>query len=163
MVECYVGLGSNQGDSAGLIRQALNELGNIPETNLVSISSLYNSAPVGPQDQPDFCNAVAALESKLAPDSLLSELQAIEEKYGRVRNGQRWGPRTLDLDLLMYGDQVIQTVRLTVPHREIVNRGFVLVPLLELNPEVQIPGMGVASEFLQKLDTSDIKKLTVHE
>ena len=133
-MQSYIGLGSNLDNPAWQLDTALRSLDQIPDTRLVKNSLFYRSAPLGPSDQPDFINAVALLDSDLAPGQLLAWLQSIENSQGRVRNGQRWGPRTLDLDLLLYGRHVIDEADLKVPHPGIRYRNFVLVPLLELAP-----------------------------
>ena len=118
---------------------------------------------MGPQDQPDFVNAVAALESSLSARALLARLQTIEDEQGRVRGGQRWGPRTLDLDLLLHGDEVIAEAELTVPHPGLAHRLFVLLPLLELAPEIEIPGQGPAAALLESAGAEGVTKLATHE
>lgn len=136
---CYIGLGSNLGGSEKTIQSALTALKNHPATSLLNSSSLYGSKPHGPQDQPDYVNAVAEIETDLKPHPLLDVLQEIENNHNRIRTEQRWGPRTLDLDLLLYGDKVIDTDRLTVPHPRIGDRSFVLYPLAEINPGLKFP------------------------
>ena len=139
-VTVYIGLGSNLDEPIDQVRRALGELGQLPESRLLARSSLYRSRPMGPMGQPDYVNAVAALATTLAPLDLLDELQGIEVRHGRVRAGERWGPRSLDLDLLLYGDQVIDNDRLTVPHYGLRQRAFVLQPLREIAPDVRLPG-----------------------
>ncbi|MDC8805327.1 2-amino-4-hydroxy-6-hydroxymethyldihydropteridine diphosphokinase [Halomonas pacifica] len=134
----YIGLGSNQEHPREQVTQAIDALGHLPLTRLTGASRLYASAPVGPQDQPDFVNAVAELATRLSPLALLDQLQALEQRHGR-RRLRHWGPRTLDLDLLLYDDVVIDSPRLRVPHPEMANRGFVLVPLAELAPTLCLP------------------------
>ncbi len=146
-VVAYIGLGSNLADPPQQLRQALAALNQLPTSRLLCHSSLYRSAPMGPADQPDYVNAVAALETALAPLQLLDELQAIEARQGRVR-AERWGPRTLDLDLLLYSDTLIDHPRLQVPHPGIPAREFVLYPLAEIAPELQLPGLGALTELL---------------
>ncbi|MCE8017495.1 2-amino-4-hydroxy-6-hydroxymethyldihydropteridine diphosphokinase [Halomonas sp. MCCC 1A17488] len=136
--EVYVGLGSNLDDPIDQVRRALDELDSLPLTRRVAASRLYASRPVGPQDQPDFVNAVAHLHTRLSPLALLDQLQALEQRHRRIRE-RRWGPRTLDLDLLLYGDETLALPRLQVPHREMTSRAFVLLPLLELAPHLQLP------------------------
>lgn len=138
-VAAFIGLGSNLDDPAGHICQALEALAELPDTRLAAHSSLYRSPPMGPPDQPDYINAVAELHTALAPEHLLDHLHAIEQQHGRERT-EHWGPRTLDLDLLLYGDQKINTSRLTVPHAGMRERAFVLYPLQEIAPEVMLPG-----------------------
>jgi 2-amino-4-hydroxy-6-hydroxymethyldihydropteridine diphosphokinase len=147
MVIVYVGLGSNLENPRKQIETALVELAQLSNSHLDSVSSLYRSQPVGPQDQPDFVNAVAKLSIGLEAEALLDSLQQLEQRHHRIRE-VRWGPRSLDLDLLLYGDQVINTSRLQVPHPEIINRNFVLAPLKEIAPEdLVIPGIGALQDF----------------
>jgi 2-amino-4-hydroxy-6-hydroxymethyldihydropteridine diphosphokinase len=132
----YIGLGSNLGDSRQILTEAVQKLATL---GAVSTSKLYQSPPMGPQDQPHYFNAVARLETDLAALVLLDQLQQFEQDAGRVRL-RRWGERTLDLDLLLYGDEQIQHERLTVPHVGILERDFVVIPLLDLNPNLHIQG-----------------------
>ncbi len=134
----YIGLGSNLGRPVEQVSSALVELAELAECELVAASSLYRSAPVGPQDQPDYINAVVALRSRLNPLELLKALQAIEQAHERVRL-ERWGPRTLDLDLLLYDGLRIGSEVLSVPHPELYRRNFVLIPLLEIAPDLVMP------------------------
>lgn len=139
---CYIGLGANLATPEQAITSALNALAQHPHISAVQCSSLYQSKPMGPQDQPDYTNAVATLQSELAPLDLLDLLQQIENQHGRVRN-QHWGPRTLDLDiLLLYQNNApltIQTPRLSVPHPGLELREFVLIPLAEIAPTLDLP------------------------
>lgn len=136
-VVAYIGLGSNLDNPECHLRQACVDLANIPSTQLQQVSSFYRSVPLGPP-QPDYINAVVALITRLSPQDLLANLQAIEQRHGRVRE-QHWGPRTLDLDLLLYGHQVIASSDLTVPHPGLLERNFVLIPLFEIAPRLQLP------------------------
>lgn len=140
----YIGLGGNLGDAAGTLRAALDALHALPRTRLLRASRLYLTPAWGRRDQPDFINAAAALETRLAPRELLDALLGIERDFGRDRSdpGARWGPRTLDLDLLLYGDAAIDVPGLRVPHPHLHERAFVLVPLLEIAPDAVIPGRG---------------------
>jgi len=140
-VKTFVGLGSNLGEREAMIRLALDALAGLPETTLVRASSLYDTEPVGEVDQPNFLNAVAQLDTELTARQLLWNLLLIEKRLGRVRT-QRWGPRLIDLDLLLYGAQVIEESDLRVPHPEIARRSFVLVPLVELDPLLVHPVTG---------------------
>ncbi len=151
----YVGVGSNLGDPAARVRAAFGALAGLPQTQLIATSRLYRTAPFGPVPQGDFINAVAGLLTQLGAEDLLRQLRAIETAAGRVRE-QRWGPRTLDLDLLVYGDQRIDTPDLTVPHPGIAERGFVLAPLLDLAPTLEIPGMGRVETLHGRLQDSGI-------
>lgn len=137
----YIGLGSNLDDPQSQVTRAFTALGEIADTRLVLRSSLYRSSPMGPQDQPDFINAVAALLTQLSPEALLAELQRIERAQGRQRSGERWGPRSLDLDLLGFGWETRATADLTLPHPRIAERNFVLLPLTEIAPELSLPGL----------------------
>ena len=139
--QAWIGLGSNLADPLAQLRRALDELDHLPETRLLAASSIYRSPPMGPKDQPDYFNAVARLETGLAPQALLAELQAIERAHDRVRE-RRWGPRTLDLDILLYGGLIIDEPDLQVPHPGLHERAFVLYPLRELAPSLEIPGRG---------------------
>lgn len=143
----WVGLGSNLDDPAAHIKTAMEQLGRLPTTRCLRVSRLYHSAPVGPQDQPDFCNAVAELHTALAPLPLLSALLQIEQKHKRTRH-RRWGPRSLDLDLLLYENLMMNTATLQLPHPRMHERAFVLRPLAELEPGLEIPGQGPAGELL---------------
>lgn len=154
----YVGLGSNLGRPRRQIETAFTALAELPGSRLVGCSSLYASAPMGPADQPDYLNAVAAIRTRLAPLALLDALQAIESRQGRVRD-RRWGPRTLDLDLLLYGDQRIELPRLQVPHPGIGRRAFVLAPLVELAGEIQIPGQGSATTLLAACEDASLRQV----
>ncbi|RQW82408.1 MAG: 2-amino-4-hydroxy-6-hydroxymethyldihydropteridine diphosphokinase [Methylococcus sp.] len=147
-VRAYIGLGGNLDQPAARIRRARVALSVLPNTREAAFSSLYRSAPMGPSDQPDYVNAVMALDTGLEPLALLDHLQAIENAEGRVRMGERWGPRTLDLDLLLYGEDVIQHERLTVPHPGLHQREFVLYPLFEIAPDLKIPGWGALRDWV---------------
>ena len=148
----YVGLGSNLGDSKQILREAVEQLRKLGK---VSVSKLYQSPPMGPQDQPNYHNAVVELNTHLAPLDLLDELQRIENESGRVRL-RRWGERTLDLDLLLYAEKNIINERLTVPHVGILERDFVVIPLLDLDAELQVNG-----QLLQNLELVSHSTLTV--
>jgi len=138
----YVGLGSNLNGPARQIEAALDRLSQIPDTRLVASSHLYRSAPFGGIEQPDFVNAAAVILTQLSARELLVELKAIEHAAGREEGGQRWGPRVIDLDLLVYASQVIDDPDLKVPHPGIAERNFVLLPLRDLAPEISVPGLG---------------------
>jgi len=140
-VKTYIGLGSNLGEREAQIRLALDDLARLPGSRLVRASSLYDSEPVGDVDQPNFLNAVAELETELTPRQLLWNLQLIERRLGRTRT-RRWGPRTIDLDLLLYGPLVVEEPDLQIPHPEMTRRSFVLVPLVELDPLLVHPVTG---------------------
>ena len=146
MTLAYVGLGANLGDREGTIRAAVADL-----PGVVAVSTLRETDPVGITDQPRFLNGVAALETELAPRELLDALLAVERRLGRER-GKRWGPRTIDLDLLLYGDEVIGEDGLTIPHPRLHERRFVLEPLADLAPLLVVPGHGRVKDLLAKLD-----------
>lgn len=158
-VRVFVGLGSNLQQPVQQLRRALEALSHVPETRLISHSGLYHSAPMGPAGQPDYINAVAQLQTRLPPLGLLHALQAIEHAQGRVRDGQRWGARTLDLDILLYGTQILVTPELTVPHAGMHLRAFVLYPLYELAPELEIPGRGRLADLLQGCNKEGLEPL----
>jgi 2-amino-4-hydroxy-6-hydroxymethyldihydropteridine diphosphokinase len=141
----YIGLGSNLDSPGRQIEAAFDLLDGIDDTRLTGRSSLYRSAPFGGVEQPDFVNAVAMLQTKLSATDLLVALQEIERVRGRERGGVRWGPRVLDLDLLVYSDEVVEEPELSVPHPGIAERNFVLLPLRELAPDLVIPGLGRVS------------------
>ncbi len=148
----HVGLGSNLGDPSRHMSGAIEELGALAIAGRVDRSPLYRTAPMGPSDQPDYLNAVARLETELAPLDLLDALQAIESAHGRVR-GERWGPRTLDLDILLYGERSIEHARLRIPHPGLAERQFVIRPLLDLDPDATIPGFGTVRELASACPT----------
>ncbi len=150
-MRAYIGLGSNLDDPVSQVRDGLRALGQLPQTRVVAESALYRSWPLGPADQPDYVNAVAALDTELGPQTLLRTLQAVEVAHGRVRGAVRWGPRTLDLDLLLYGHLQLTERSLTVPHPQMAHRAFVLVPLREIAPEIVIPGAGGIDDLLARL------------
>lgn len=158
MQTAFVGLGSNLGRPVSQVRAALCELDALQETRLMQQSSLYRSPPLGPAGQPDYVNAVARLETRLAPHALLDRLQDIEQQHGRVR-GKRWGPRTLDLDLLLFGDRRIASERLRVPHPEMARRPFVLFPLSEIAPDLTLPGIGPLALLLRDLPSEGLRRL----
>ncbi|WP_039915362.1 2-amino-4-hydroxy-6-hydroxymethyldihydropteridine diphosphokinase [Cellvibrio mixtus] len=137
MVPAYIGLGSNLEAPLDQVKRAFDELGTLPHTRLIARSALYQSRAIGPE-QPDYINAVARIETGLTPLDLLDALQALEHAHRRVRL-QHWGPRTLDLDLLLYGDETIQHPRLSVPHPYLTRRAFVLYPLADIDPNLQLP------------------------
>ena len=154
----YVALGANLADPTTQVRAALTALTELPQSRLLRASSLYRTAPVGIAHQPDFINAVAALETTLSPHELLAALFAIEAAFGRRRDYHH-APRTLDLDLLLYDDQVIDTPRLTLPHPRMHLRAFVLAPLVEIAPDCRIPGRGLASAWLPAASRQAIERL----
>ena len=150
----YIGIGSNLESPADQVRRAVQALSRLPGCRLQQRSSNYASAALGSADQPDFINAVVAILTTLSPQALLRELQAIENAQGRVRDTVRWSPRTLDLDLLVYSDQSIGDPDLVVPHARIAERNFVLLPLAEIAPDMQIPGLGSVATVAARNDNS---------
>ena len=146
----YVGLGSNLDDPIEQVIAAFEALSALPGTRVTARSTLYGSRPMGPADQPDYVNAVARLDTELGPHELLEQLQAIEDRAGRNRSGPRWGPRTLDLDLLAHGDIECDDGGLTLPHPGITERAFVLVPLAEIAPALVLPGHDRSVEQLAR-------------
>ena len=158
MVAAYIGLGSNLDDPVARIANALESLRQIPDSELIGFSSCYRSRPLGPQDQPDYINAVARVDTRLDAEQLLEYLHTIESQQGRVRT-RHWGPRTLDLDLLLFGDSILQSDTLTVPHPEMHRRAFVLYPLHELAPDIEIPGLGRLEHLLSGFDPARVEKL----
>ncbi|MCW8964820.1 MAG: 2-amino-4-hydroxy-6-hydroxymethyldihydropteridine diphosphokinase [Gammaproteobacteria bacterium] len=154
----YIGLGSNLNDPQQQIESALLALQAVAIDSTMTVSARYITQPVGPQDQPDFVNAVAGFHTHLSADELLDRLFEIEDAQQRQRGAEQWGPRTLDLDLLLYGDEMTSTDRLQIPHPRIHERAFVLQPLSDIAPELQIPGQGTVSGLLASCDLSGIRK-----
>jgi len=144
----YVGLGANLGDREGSIRRAAELIG------ALRLSTIIETPPWGIVDQPDFLNAVAEVETDAGPPSLLDRLLEVERELGRVRDGTRWGPRTIDLDLLVYGDETSDDPALQLPHPRLHERLFVLVPLAELAPDLVVPGRGSVTDLLAKLQSA---------
>ena len=152
MPRAYVGLGANLGDRGGALQRALDRLAEQPEIELVGVSAFRETEPVGFREQPLFLNAAAALETELQPRELLTRLLAVEQELGRTRRGPRYGPRTIDLDLLVYGDVVVDEPGLTVPHPRLVERRFALEPLAELDPLLVVPGRGPVTTLLAQVE-----------
>ncbi|MCH8159102.1 MAG: 2-amino-4-hydroxy-6-hydroxymethyldihydropteridine diphosphokinase [Proteobacteria bacterium] len=155
----YVGLGSNLDSPVRQLESAFELLAKIPRSRLVQRSALYRSAPLGGVEQPDFVNAVATMLTQLTAGELLLELQRIEQARGRERGAVRWGPRILDLDLLVYSNQEIDEDQLTVPHPGIGERNFVLLPLEEVAPELVIPGLGPLANISVSGSASEISRI----
>jgi len=160
LVSAWIGLGGNHAESAALIRSALKFLAAHDSIRVLRTSRIYSSPPWGLPDQPDFFNGVAELETSLPAIELLSVLLEVEDIMGRVRSGPRWGPRSIDLDLLTYGDLTLNSDRLELPHPRMHLRAFVLVPILELERGFEIPGIGPALSALEQLDRQEVN--TVH-
>lgn len=159
----YIGLGSNLAQPREQLAAALNALAELPHTQLVAQSPLYISDPLGPPDQPRYVNAVAALETRLTPWALLDALQQIEQQQGRVRKAERWGPRTLDLDILLFGERLLNDDRLTVPHYHLHARAFVLYPLADVAPaELQLPDGRSLRALLDACPFEGLERLPAH-
>ena len=159
LVRAYVGLGSNLNDPQSQLRRALAALDAIPATCCVAYSSVYRSKPLGSLPQPDYLNAVAAVDTRLSATELLKEMHLIEELHGRVRGAERWVPRTLDLDLLLYGDSQVEGEVLTVPHPGLPERNFVLYPLHEIAPWLHIPGAGSLKTLLERCSSLGLQAM----
>jgi len=158
MTRAFIGLGSNQGDPHQLLDQALAALAEMPGSALIRCSPRYWTTPVGDVDQPDFLNAVAELDTALEPLDLLDRMQRIENALGRARDpDRRWGPRTIDLDLLLFGHAEIRHADLVVPHPRMARRAFVLKPLADLVPRLEVPGLGRVTELLDDLDAGGVR------
>ncbi|HHD7240683.1 TPA: 2-amino-4-hydroxy-6-hydroxymethyldihydropteridine diphosphokinase [Enterobacter cloacae] len=151
MTLAYIAIGSNLASPLEQVNAAVQALGEIPQSRIVAISSFYRTPPLGPQDQPDYLNAAVVLDTVLDAETLLDNTQRIELQQGRVRKAERWGPRTLDLDIMLFGNDVINTSRLTVPHYDMKNRGFMLWPLFEVAPDLTFPDGIPLREILDNL------------
>lgn len=151
MTLVYIAIGSNLASPLDQVNAAIAALGDIPHSRTVAVSAFYRTPPLGPQDQPDYLNAALALETFLEPEALLDQTQRIELQQGRVRKAERWGPRTLDLDIMLFGDRIIRSERLTVPHYDMHNRGFMLWPLAEIAPDLRFPDGSTLAARLQAL------------
>jgi 2-amino-4-hydroxy-6-hydroxymethyldihydropteridine diphosphokinase len=152
MVQAYVGLGANLGDRLATLERALELLDEVPGVSVEAVSAFRETDPVGMLEQPRFLNAAAALATSLSARGLLDALLAVEARLGRTRDGARFGPRTIDLDLLLFGDAVIDEPGLVVPHPRLHERRFALEPLTDLDPALQVPGLGTVGELLEYLD-----------
>ena len=157
MAKIYIGLGSNLSDPKKQILLAIEALKTISTCQITCLSSLYYSRPMGPQDQPDYMNAVAEMTTTLSPLDLLDELQAIENSAGRVRKDNRWGARILDLDILLFNNKVINNERLIIPHYGLELREFVLLPLAEISPELILPNRKSVLTLSQTIDSNGLK------
>jgi len=153
IVRALIGLGGNLGEVPERLEAAIAALDEVPGVAVVARSRFYRTPPWGHTDQPDFVNAAISVDTGLAPVDLLDALLATERAFGRVRDGERWGPRTLDLDLLAYGDEVIDEDRLRVPHPRIAERAFVLLPLADIAADTVLPGMGRVADLLEAIPT----------
>ena len=160
MVIAYIGLGSNLSEPIKQVQLAITEIKDIPHSQIVNVSSLYLSKPMGPQDQDDYINAVLALKTSLSAVELLNTLQTIENKAGRVRKENRWGARILDLDIILFGNEVIRTDRLTIPHYGMYEREFVLLPLADISPELTLPNGENVKLLSQNIANNGITRLS---
>ena len=158
LTPAYIALGSNLSDPQAQVRAGIEELAMLPDTRLAAASSLYRTAPVGVLDQPDFINAVALIETELTPRALLDELLGIERRFARAR-GVKNGPRTLDLDIVLYGDAAHAEDELTIPHPRMHERAFVLVPLAEIAPDAVVPGLGSVRDLAARVDTAGVTRI----
>lgn len=152
----FIGIGSNLNDPARQVRRAIDALSRSRQMQLTAVSSLYRTPPVGDTEQPDFCNAVARIKTDLSAGALFDVLEELEQRAGRTRDTRRWGPRVLDLDLLLFGETQLESSELTLPHARMHERAFVLVPLVEIAPDIVIPGLGRAAKYLDRLDRDKI-------
>lgn len=159
----YVGIGSNQQDPIKQVQSAIEEISNLDDLNVIATSSLYRTTPVGPQDQPDFINAVLQCVVNLEPLDFLSKMQAIEHLHGRVRGDVQFDPRTLDLDILLFDDQVLTLEQLTVPHPRMFERAFVLYPLAEISADLTFPDGTLLSQLLSQISPQGVTQLTEEE
>jgi 2-amino-4-hydroxy-6-hydroxymethyldihydropteridine diphosphokinase len=159
----YIGIGSNLSDPRAQVLTALERIAAIEGLRLVSRSKLYGSPPLGPTDQPDYVNAVAGVLTLLAPGALLAELHGVERAAGRPEKRERWGPRVLDLDLLVYGRERSSEAGLTLPHPGIVERSFVLYPLADVAPDLDVPGMGRVADLKRRVSARAIRVLDALE
>ncbi|MFI3178334.1 MAG: 2-amino-4-hydroxy-6-hydroxymethyldihydropteridine diphosphokinase [Methylococcaceae bacterium] len=158
-VIAYIGLGSNLVDPIVQIKSARIAVAAIEGVQELTFSGLYHSLPMGPQDQPDYVNAVMGVVTELSAMDLLRSLQHIENDQGRIRNGEHWGPRTLDLDMLTYGEQEIDEPDLIVPHKGMEERSFVLYPLFEIAPQLHVPNKGSIVDLIAKCPLSGLKRI----
>ena len=157
MPKAYIGLGSNLDDPAQQVLSALEAIASLQGVQVLQHSKLYRTPPMGPADQPDYCNAVCVAEINVAPADLMESLLAIERQAGRVRGAQHWGPRRIDLDLLHVEGIELDTPGLKLPHPGIGKRNFVVVPLAEVAPELVIPGLGSIAQAARNIDTADLQ------
>ncbi|WP_392558966.1 2-amino-4-hydroxy-6-hydroxymethyldihydropteridine diphosphokinase [Orbus mooreae] len=156
MAIVFIALGANLGDPSSQANDAIEAIKTLTSTQVLQVSPFYRSKPLGPQDQPDYLNAVLKIETTLLPLELLSAVQEIEKNLGRVRKSNRWGPRTLDLDILLYDDLILTSEILTIPHYDMKNREFVLYPLFDIAPELVLPDKQRISDLLQKVPMNNM-------
>ncbi|CAH0527110.1 2-amino-4-hydroxy-6-hydroxymethyldihydropteridine diphosphokinase [Vibrio hippocampi] len=156
MTSCFIAIGSNLSDPVAQAKAAIDALKMLPKSQLTAQSSLYSSQPMGPSDQPDYINAVVEITTELTPLELLDCTQAIELEQGRVRKDERWGPRTLDLDIILFGNEVLDSERLTIPHYGMKQREFVLYPLLDIAPNLQLPDGTKLEDLISQVDRNGL-------
>lgn len=159
MTLAHIGLGANIGDPQAQVRDAMDAIDALAHVRVTARSPLYLTPPWGGVDQPDFVNAVVALETTLSPHGLLAVLRNIELRAGRRRDGPRWGPRPLDLDLLLYGQLVLEGEDLHIPHARLADRAFVLLPLADVAADIEVPGQGRVADLLKRVDTRACRRL----
>lgn len=159
MQRVYLGLGANLNSPKKQLDNAVIALKSLPNSEFIACSHYYASKPMGPQDQPDYVNAVACINTLLEPEQLLDLTQAIELKHGRVRKAERWGARTLDIDILLFGEHILNTDRLTVPHYGLTEREFVVYPLQEIAPELILPSGASIQQIANTLPLNDLQQL----
>ena len=158
MTNVFIGLGGNLDNPVEQLKIAIESINQLEATSVINCSQFYGSTPLGPEDQPDFINAVCQIQTELAPSDLLSQLQNIEIEQGRIKK-RHWGERLIDLDILLYGDQQISSETLTIPHLEITNRDFVLIPLAEIAPSLEIPNKGSIDSLIANLSGTYLKPI----
>jgi len=159
-IPAYIGVGSNLQDPERQVRAALALLAELADSRVVALSALYRNPPMGPAEQPDYVNAVAGLLTRQEPDALLRSLQALELQLGRVRKaGDRWGPRIIDLDLLVYGSLQLDVPGLNLPHPGIFERNFVLLPLCDIAPALEVPGQGIVAAMAAGVERTGLQRL----
>ena len=158
-IPAYIGVGSNLDDPLSQVGRGIDSLANIPQTRVVARSKMYRNRPMGPQDQPEYVNAAVGVLTQLSPAELLSELKKMESKLGRGVPIVRWGPRIIDFDLLVFGSVKLATETLVIPHPGIAARNFVLLPLFDIAPDLDIPGAGRVAPLLQAIDRSGVHAL----
>lgn len=156
MAEVFIALGANLGNPLKQAKEAINAVSELPSTELVKVSSFYRTKPLGPQDQPDYLNAVIKIITLLSPLELLHSLQKIEQTLGRERKDERWGPRTVDLDILLYDQLQMKSDNLIIPHYDMKNREFVLYPLFEIDPQLILPDQSQLSELIKTVPLNDM-------
>ncbi len=158
-VRTHIGLGSNQGASIDTLLMAIESIRDYARDGLIDVSRFYQTEPVGLPNQPDFINAVIALRTELSPEVLLGKLQLIEKRHKRQRGSEQWGPRTLDLDILLYGGRTVESEALMIPHPRMTERRFVLRPLMDIDPDIEIPGHGMARTCLCRCDSLRMEEI----